>query len=157
MKPSLLLIVAIIALITLAVIADSQTHKAAVSRGSYIVNRVAMCADCHTPVRSNRQPDQSRRLSGARISFKPTKRVPEWASIAINLTPAGLLAKWSDKQLVKFIMTGIGPTGHRADPPMPQYRLNEADAKAVTAYLRSLKRVKSPYIHMHGHEDHDHH
>ena len=36
-------------------------------------------------------------------------------------------------------MTGLAPNGQPARPPMPQYKMNRADAEAVVAYLESLK------------------
>ena len=49
---------------------------------------------------------------------------------------------WGEADLVKFLMTGKDPEGHEAHPPMPAFRLNEEDARAVTAYLRSLPGKK---------------
>lgn len=117
-------------------------NQANTVRGAYIVNRVSMCIDCHSPRLKNGQLDPTRPLAGAKIMFKPIMKM-EWADAAINLTPGGPTKSWSSGQLAKFLMTGIDPTGHRADPPMPQYRLSREDAAAVTAYLRSLPAVRS--------------
>ena len=123
--------------------AGVQRQKAAAVRGDYLVNRVAMCIDCHTATLPTGEKDKTRQLAGAPIAFKPEVEVPNWASAAPNLTPEGFLKAWPDEQLVKFLMTGITPTLGMADPPMPQYRLNRADAGAVTSYLRSLPPVES--------------
>jgi hypothetical protein len=40
---------------------------------------------------------------------------------------------------VKYFETGLRPDKKSSKPPMPQYRLDRADAEAVVAYLRSLK------------------
>ena len=128
--------------IILAVRTDMQSQKAVTARGDYLVNRVAMCVDCHTPTLPSGEKDKTRQLAGAPIAFKPTAEVPNWASVAPNLTPEGFLTTWSDEQLANFLMTGLTPTGNRASPPMPQYRLDKADAEAVTLYLRSLPPVK---------------
>lgn len=117
-------------------------NGADIVRGAYIVTRVSMCTDCHSPRLKNGQLDPKRQLAGAKIMFKPTMKM-EWADIAPNLTPAGITRSWSNLQLARFLMTGKAPSGHFADPPMPQYRLNQEDAYAVTAYLRSLPPVKS--------------
>jgi hypothetical protein len=45
----------------------------------------------------------------------------------------------SDDDAVRFLITGLLPNGQMARPPMPQYRFNELDARAIVAYLRSLK------------------
>jgi hypothetical protein len=49
-----------------------------------------------------------------------------------------LFKRWGEDGLVKFLMTAAGPTGGKADPPMPPYKLTAEDAKAITAYLKSL-------------------
>jgi len=40
--------------------------------------------------------------------------------------------------MVKFLTTGVDPDGMRANPPMPAYRLDARDARAVISYLKSL-------------------
>ena len=40
--------------------------------------------------------------------------------------------------MVKFLTTGINPDGEKAMPPMPAFRLNARDARAVALYLRSV-------------------
>ncbi len=52
---------------------------------------------------------------------------------------AGLPNGFTADDTVHFLMTGERPQGRPAPlPPMPAYRLERADAEAVTAYLRSL-------------------
>jgi len=40
--------------------------------------------------------------------------------------------------MVKLLTTGIWTTGTRLRPPMPQFRMEQSDAEAVVAYLKSL-------------------
>ena len=122
-------------------ISISGSNNRSADKGSYIVNRVSMCADCHTPNGAGGKPDLKRRLGGAPVMFKPTMEIPDWKSHAPNLTPGGFLKGWTDTRLVKFLMTGVTPDGDRAGPPMPAYRLDERDAKAVASYLRCLPPV----------------
>lgn len=58
------------------------------------------------------------------------------------------LPNWTDEQAITFLTTGTAPDGTQANPPMPQYRFNRADAKAVVAYLRSLKPAPRPLGHI---------
>jgi hypothetical protein len=44
--------------------------------------------------------------------------------------------------MIKFLTTGIGPDGEKAHPPMPAFRLNEGDARAIGLYLLSLPHSK---------------
>jgi mono/diheme cytochrome c family protein len=40
--------------------------------------------------------------------------------------------------MAKFLTTGINPDGEKAMPPMPAFRLNARDARAVALYLKSV-------------------
>ena len=44
--------------------------------------------------------------------------------------------------MVKVLTTGVNPEGHKTIPPMPPFRLNKDDARAVAAYLKSLPGKK---------------
>jgi mono/diheme cytochrome c family protein len=112
-----------------------------VAQGSYLVNNVGMCGDCHTPFTAKGQPDRSRWLAGATLEMKPLHPVPNWARSAPAI--AGLPVNWSATATIHFLETGLQPDGTRANPPMPGYRLSKSDAKAVVAYLKSLPRPRS--------------
>jgi hypothetical protein len=138
----IILVVLAVAAFVIAAHAASKQNKADVAQGDYLVNRVALCWHCHTPMTKDGKPDEKRKLAGAALKMKSPPNMPKWASKVPNLTPAGPLKAWSDASLEKFMMTGIAPDGSKANPPMPQYRLNSKDAKGVTAYLRSLPAVR---------------
>lgn len=110
-----------------------------VARGKYIVESTGMCGDCHTQM-TEKGPDMSKHLQGAILPFKATVPVPDWAERSANI--AGMKG-WSDEEAIKFFTTGIGPNGKPARPPMPAFRYNEKDARAVLAYLRSLAPAES--------------
>ena len=107
-----------------------------VARGQYIVERVGMCHDCHTPRDEKGQLILSKSLHGAPIHSKPIHPMP-WADIAPPI--AGLPGHFKPEQMVTFLQTGVRPDGSQPRPPMPGYRLSREDAQAVTAYLRTLK------------------
>ena len=117
--------------------AEPQSASAAqIGRGRYLVESVAACGDCHTPMNERGEPVKEKWMQGTMLFFKPTVPIPNWADKSPNI--AGLPG-WTDEQAIKFFMTGIAYNGLRANPPMPQYRLTRSDAAAVVAYLRSLK------------------
>ncbi len=104
------------------------------ARGKYLVENVGMCQDCHTPMTPT-GPDPARWLQGAELPFAPTVPLPAWASAAPAI--AGLPSLEDDEALA-LLTTGALPGGTTLRPPMPHYRFNQDDARAVVAYLRSL-------------------
>jgi mono/diheme cytochrome c family protein len=110
-------------------------------RGDYLVNGIGLCADCHSPRDAQGQFIKSAWLQGAPIGFKPLGPMPAWAEVAPPI--AGLPTMLKDEEAMRFLTSGIRPDGTMARPPMPAYRLSEADARDVLAYLRSLARPKS--------------
>jgi hypothetical protein len=45
---------------------------------------------------------------------------------------------FTDEQGAQILEKGIGPNGLPIQPPMHVYHMNQADARAIIAYLRSL-------------------
>ena len=123
-----------------APLAFSQSGKnARIERGRYLVQRVGMCGDCHTPRDEKGVPVAGKELAGAPIDFKPVHPMP-WASTAPEI--AGLPG-WNDEEIVTFLMTGK-LNGKEPSPPMPRYRFSAVDARSVVAYLRSLGAQTTP-------------
>lgn len=165
----LVLFSAAVAALPLAGLAAETPKNAQIERGKYIVWSSA-CNDCHTPKKMGPQGpelDLTRLLSGSPESAKypPPPKLPEgpwiatctwdltaWSgpwgiSYAINLTPdqnTGL-GIWTEDMFVKAIRTGkhFG-TSRPILPPMPWQdikELNDADLKAMFAYLKSLPPI----------------
>lgn len=107
-----------------------------VERGDYIVNRVGMCSDCHTPRDDHGTLLRSQWLRGAQLDLRPLHPMP-FASYAPPI--AGLPKGFTPEQAAHFLETGILPNGSTARPPMPPYRLSPEDAQAVVEYLRTLQ------------------
>lgn len=132
---TLLLTVAIaIPLLSQKTSSQPAGKSAVIERGKYLVEQVGMCQDCHTPMNEKGQYVRDKWLQGAPIMFKPTVPIP-WAESSVRI--AGLPG-WTNEQAITFFMTGKDARGASPRPPMPRYRFNREDAKAVTAYLRSL-------------------
>ena len=111
--------------------------------GAYLVNAAILCGDCHTPKDDRGKPDLARHLRGGPVPVRPKKETAKWADMAPDITSRGLGGKWGEAAVVKFLMTGIDPDGKKARPPMPAFRLNALDARAVALYLQSLPRAKA--------------
>jgi mono/diheme cytochrome c family protein len=105
------------------------------ARGKYIVESVAMCGQCHTPRDSQGNPDRSRWLQGGSLPFMPAQPDADWPVSAPRI---GGNPPASDADMVKLLTTGIWTNGNRLRYPMPQFRMDKADAEAVVAYLKSV-------------------
>jgi len=109
-----------------------------VERGSYLVNSIAACGSCHTPM-GPQGFDQTKDLGGRLVEESPA-----FTAYAPNITPAGRVAQWSDDELVKAIREGIRPDGSLIGPPMPfeVYKgLSDTDVRSIVAYLRTVPAV----------------
>jgi mono/diheme cytochrome c family protein len=113
--------------------ADAPPDPVLVKRGAYLVNEVARCGDCHTPRDARGRLDMTRHLQGAEMWFTPKVRGEEFEGHAPDITLSGKAGRWPEARMIKLLTSG-----KESDPPMPAYRLTEADARAMSAYMRSL-------------------
>jgi mono/diheme cytochrome c family protein len=114
----------------------ADENAARLQRGEYLVERVALCADCHSERDWRGRQDRNQWLQGAKLDFKPARLMP-WAAVAPAI--AGLSTFTNEAAAVNYFETGVNAVGKKSSPPMPQFRLEHDDAVAVVAYLRSLK------------------
>lgn len=134
-----------------------DAHASRVERGRYLTEIMA-CNDCHTPGFFYGAPDFQRQLSGSELGWTG----PWGTSFPRNLTPdmeTGI-GKWSERDIVTALRTGVRPNGTVLMPPMPwanYVNLSDGDAYAIAAFLKSLPPVrhKAPALVPPGVE-HDH-
>lgn len=105
-----------------------------VARGKYLVEAVAMCGQCHTPRNANGELDRSRWLQGAAVPWVPAQQESNWPLLAPRI---GGAPPADDADMIKLLTTGIWTNGQPLRFPMMPFRMSEADAKAVIAYLKS--------------------
>ena len=136
------LVVAFGALACAAQPALSQDAKV-LERGTYLMNSIVACGNCHAQRDKQGRPIAELGLSGGEVfDEKPFK------AYAANITPdpeTGI-GKWTEAQLVRGIREGIRPDGSLIGPPMPihMYRgISDDDARALVAYLRAQPPVKN--------------
>ena len=108
-----------------------------VTRGQYIVNHVAMCVQCHSPRDHAGNIIESELLHGAPMPVKSPFAGRPFAFAAPHI--AGLPGGWTEEVFVHFLQTGDPGDRPKPQPPMPPFRMNEQDARAVAAYLKSLR------------------
>lgn len=121
-----------------AFVADlKQTQQ--LNRGTYLVQALGHCSECHTPRNLLGAPRQFRYMAGGK--GPDSKKVP-------NLTPAGL-KKWSDKDLKEFMVTGLFPDGDVVKETMgivirnSTSKLVSSDLDAMIVYLRLLPPIEN--------------
>jgi mono/diheme cytochrome c family protein len=112
----------------------AQKKNPVLVRGQYLVEQVGLCADCHTPRNEKGQFLSDRWLAGSPLAFQPTVPMP-WSPAA---PPIAGLPTLTEAQALVFLQTGKRADGSAPLPPMPEYRFNAQDARAVVAYLKSL-------------------
>lgn len=112
---------------------------ALVERGAYLVNHVAACGNCHSPLGPEGE------IAGQALSGRFVISTPGFDAYAPNITPAAV-SQWSDAELARAIREGIRPDGTVIGPPMPieLYRsLSDGDIGAIVAYLRTIPAVEN--------------
>jgi mono/diheme cytochrome c family protein len=117
-------------------VAFGAAPEAQVAHGSYLVSRVAMCVECHTPRDANGELDRARLLRGAPIPVRSPFPNQAWAFSAPAISG---LPGWIDQDAIALLTTGRRLSGYMPKRPMPTFRLSREDAAAVIAYLRSLR------------------
>lgn len=99
------------------------------------------CGTCHA------RPGQESAAIPGDLAGGVRFRIRGKVVYAANITPdreTGVGA-WSDEEIIRAIMIGVRPGGMRiGGMPFELYRdITERDAKAIVAYLRSLRPVKN--------------
>ena len=121
--------------------APSPSDK--VAYGSYIVNSIAHCFECHTTPDEHGAPDFAHHMGagGFKIVLAPGMEV-----MTANITsdPETGIGKWTDADIKKAITDGVTPTGQHLSPPMPFpwfKNMTDVDLDAVIAYLRTVPAI----------------
>jgi mono/diheme cytochrome c family protein len=125
--------------------ADTDTL---VARGSYLVNTIMACGNCHTPRDADGALITERALSGGLMITTPA-----FVATAPNITPdrdTGI-GGWSDADIKHALIAGIRPDHGRlagvalaAAMPVSFYKaLLSDDLDAIVAYLHTVKPVRN--------------
>jgi mono/diheme cytochrome c family protein len=132
----------ILLVVGLLLVIHEASHPASQSgdsirRGKYIVDRVAMCGECHTARNQKGELLSSQYLKGAPIPVNP----PPYPNMKWAIKAPGIvgLTGYTEQQGIRLLTEGIAADGRVPDPPMPQFRLTRSDAEAVVNYLKSLR------------------
>lgn len=122
---------------------NEHDQASPVERGRYLVDVVAGCPTCHTPVDSSLRPIPSMRLAGG---FEFADVFGTWRSPNITQDRKTGIGDWTDEQIMAAIREGRRPNGGLLYVIMPYLlynRLSDADARGMVAYLRTIPAVEN--------------
>jgi mono/diheme cytochrome c family protein len=119
-------------------LAESQAE-----RGEYL-SHVMVCSECHTPgvlSGGERGPE----LAGSEVGYGiPGLGVYYGANLTPDMETG--IGSWSEDEIVTALRTGVRPDGRILSPVMPWRafsKMNDEDAYALAAYLKSLEPVSN--------------
>jgi cytochrome c553 len=127
----------------IAILANPAAAETPLERGSYLMQAVSACGNCHTPISPDGKPIPGMELAGRLVEDNDA-----FTAYAGNITPdpeTGI-GNWTDEEIITAIREGKRPDGTIIGPPMPigLYRsISDSDAEALVAYLRSIPAVKN--------------
>ena len=142
MKPSIQAFVFSFTLLP-AVLYAQDTDEDLLARGTYLMEGIVACGNCHTPKTPDAVPREELKYAGGFVIEEPIFR-----AYAPNITPdeeTGI-GTWSDDEIIVAIRDGLRPDGTILGPPMPSpfYReISDTDARAMVAYLRNLEPIRN--------------
>jgi len=111
------------------------------ARGTYLMESIVACGNCHTPKTPDGNPIEDMQLAGGFVIEEPgfTAYAPN-----ITMDPETGIGDWSDADIIRAIRDGVRPDGTLIGPPMPipWYRgISDLDVEAIVTYLRSVRPV----------------
>jgi mono/diheme cytochrome c family protein len=131
-----------VAAILVAPLGAAQAQSDLVKRGSYLVNGIMTCGNCHTPKGPNGD-----------IAEKAFSGGQEWDEPPFKVSAANItqdketgIGSWSDADIRKLLRTGETPKGVHIAMVMPTgfyHAMTDRDVDAVVAYLRTIKPISN--------------
>src|SRR3954453_4116633 len=118
-----------------------------VERGSYLVNSILTCGNCHTPRGPGGVFDMGKQLSGGPQTFDE----PTFTVKGANITPDDEtgIGKWSADDIKRAMLEGKRPDGKQLAPIIPYafYKVfMPSDLDAVVPYLKSVPAVSNKVV-----------
>jgi mono/diheme cytochrome c family protein len=110
------------------------------NRGAYLSRALAHCNECHTPRTFTGGLDRNRAYGG--LASGPD------GEVVPNITPHETgIADWRERHLVRYLRTGMDPTGDFAGGSMADViehgtgHLDDDDLRAIARYILSLPAI----------------
>ncbi len=113
--------------------ASAAASSGNVQRGQYLVERVAMCFECHST-----RDGRGNIVPGTRFMGGPMPLRPSWPDWPSQIPRISGFAGYTDDEAMRVLTQGaIRRDGSQLRLPMPRYRMTPQDAADVIAYLRT--------------------
>ncbi|MFQ5634026.1 MAG: cytochrome C [Gammaproteobacteria bacterium] len=139
---------------------DVEITPELVARGTYLVEHVLLCNDCHSerdwsiyggppmaPLGAGRECMTRRTETiGVRVSEGQGNFPGVLCIRNITPDPESGIGRWTDGELVRAMREGIDHRGNGLFPIMPYFiyrSISDRDAAAVVAYMRNLAPVRA--------------
>lgn len=132
----------LVAISLFALTGSAAFAETPLERGSYLVNTIMTCGNCHSP----KGPPQA--IAGKDFSGGLSWDEPPFKVTAPNITQdkeTGI-GNWTAAQIKTLLRTGIQPNGVHIAMVMPTgfyHIMTEHDIDAVVAYVRTFKPVSN--------------
>ena len=141
--------VAVLSAAALVAFVSVSRAETALERGTYLMNSIVACGNCHTP----KGPD-GKAIAAMELAGGGSIDSPVFHAVPGNITPdkATGIGNWTDDQIIDAIRSGHRPNGTLIGPPMPvafyhgtpaTHAMSDTDVKAIVAYLRSIKPINN--------------
>src|SRR5438067_13744156 len=125
-----------------------EPTPARLARGEYLVNHVTPCLHCHSTIDNEVFGGDIKpgTIGMGGFQFGASDGVPGFVQ-AQNITPDAEtgIGKWTDGEVLRAMREGIKNDGAALFPMMPYVefsRYDDEDAKAIVAWLRTLKPIR---------------
>ncbi len=117
---------------------------ALLERGTYLMESIVACANCHTP----KDPATGEEIEGMAYAGSFVITEPGFTAYAPNITMdvETAIGSWTDEEIIVAIRDGLRPDGTLIGPPMPSpfYKtMSDYDAVAIVAYMRTIMPVEN--------------
>jgi mono/diheme cytochrome c family protein len=111
-----------------------------VERGAYIA-KAAACGVCHTAI-GPQGPDLANAFAGG---LEMPDVIGTWRTPNITQSKSTGIGGWTDEQIIAAVREGVRPDGsglYAIMPFMNYSRMTDDDAKALVAFLRTIKPIE---------------
>lgn len=125
-----------------------ERTPARLARGTYLVEHVSHCLECHSGLDLDRfgQPPKAGQLGQGGMVFDARFGGVPGMVAAQNITPDPDygIGRWTDGEVLRAFREGVDKNGDALFPMMPYsyyHAMSDEDARSVLVYLRSLAPV----------------